>query len=128
MAVKHSASMPMCSDTDVLLLLLHFMPTEAKEVWMVCGVSKKQKFIPVHLIAKKLPNNIRENLLSFHALTGCDTNSSFSGHGKRKCWKVFLKNPLLVSGIGRDGGLPPVEEFVCRLYSCSLMRSVFPGF
>ena len=57
-----------------------------------------------------------DNLLSFHALTGCDTTSSFSGHGKKKCWKIFQNQPLLVNGIGRDGELTPIEQFVCCLY------------
>ena len=59
---------------------------------------------------------MRDNLLSFHALTGCDTTSSFTGHGKKSCWKTFEKQPLLVKGIGRDGELASIEQFVCHLY------------
>ena len=29
-----------CSDTDVLLLLLHFMPSKADKVWMTAGKAK----------------------------------------------------------------------------------------
>ena len=54
--------------------------------------------------------------MSFHALTGCDSTSSFGGYGKKKCWKVFQQYPHLVSGIGRDGDIDQVEQYVCHLY------------
>jgi hypothetical protein len=103
-----------CRDTDVLLLLVHFMPVV--EVWMIAGTAKKRKCYPVHEVSRRLTQPVRDNLLSFHALTGCDTTSAFSGHGKKSCWRTFQKHPLLVSGVGRDGELAPVEEFVCHLY------------
>ncbi|KAG7161336.1 hypothetical protein Hamer_G013968 [Homarus americanus] len=56
-------------------------------------------------------------LLSFHDFTGYDTTSSFSRHGKKKCWKTT--NPLLVKGIGRDGDLSPFVQFVCHVYGTS---------
>jgi hypothetical protein len=37
--------------------------------------------------------------MEFHAVTGCDTTSQFSGKGKRNCWKVFLKEPDLLQAI-----------------------------
>jgi len=45
----------------------------------------------------------------------CDTTSAFSGHGKKTYWKVFESQPHLVNGIGRDGDLSSVEQFVCLL-------------
>lgn len=77
---------------------------------MISGTAKKRTCYPVHDVRE------RHNLLSFHALTGCDTTSAFSGHGKKKCWKIFQNQPLLVNGIGRDGELPPIEQFVCHMY------------
>jgi len=38
---------------------------------------------------------VRKNLLSFYALTDCDTTLVFSCHRKRSCWKTFQKHPLL---------------------------------
>ena len=78
-----------CSDTDVLVLLFYFMPTRVAEVWMVSGTSTQPKCYPLHTLSNQLSQCVRENLLSFHALTGCDTVSSFSGYGKKKCWKIF---------------------------------------
>jgi hypothetical protein len=57
-----------------------------------------------------------QNILGLHAFAGCDTTSSFSGYGKKKCWKVFEEHPHLPYGIGRDCFVQDVEKFVCRLY------------
>ena len=59
--------------TDVLLLLVHFM--SVVEVWMIAGIAKKQNCYPVHEVSQQLKQPVRHNLLSFHALTGCDTIS-----------------------------------------------------
>lgn len=105
-----------CRDTDVMLLLLHFVCTKAREVWMLSGTAAKRKCYPIHAASERLTQPMRDNLLSFHTLTGCDTTSSFHGHGKKLCWKVYQKNPQLLTGIGRDGDLAPIEKFVCDLY------------
>ena len=113
-----------CSDTDVLVLLLYFMPTRVAEVWMVSGASTQPKCYPVHTLSNQLSQSVRENLLSFHALTGCDTVSSFSGYGKKKCWKIFQKQPDSVSSIRRNGELDLIEQFVCRLYGVPTQTDV----
>ena len=102
-------------DTDVLLLLVHFMPTMPVEVWMISGTAKSRKCYPVHEASQRLTQSVKTILLSFHALTGCDTTSAFHGYGK-KCWKTFLNQPLVVVGIGRDGELALIEQFGCHLY------------
>ena len=106
-----------CRDTDVLLLLVHFLGAiKDVETWMIAGTTKQRKCYPVHTITQHLPTPITDNILGFHALTGCDTTSSFTGFGKRKCWKVFEEFPTLIRGLGRDGPKDEIEEFVCRLY------------
>ena len=67
---------------------------------------------------------MKTNLLSFHALTGYDTTSPFHGYRKKSCWKTFLNQSLLVAGIGRDGELAPLEQFVCHLYGRPEQSSV----
>jgi len=104
-----------CRDTDVFLLLLYFF--QQSLVWMIGGTSRDRRCYPVHEVSQKLSQPVRDNLLGFHALTGSDTTSSFTGYGKKSCWKVFVEYPHLLHGIGRDGSLTEVEEFVCRLYS-----------
>ena len=85
------------------------------EVWMIAGTAKKRKSYPVHEAFQRLTQPVRDTLLSFHALTRCDTTSSFSGQGKKSCWKTFQKHPFLVSGVGHDGELPTVED-LCVTY------------
>ena len=92
---------------------------------MAPGTSKQQKCYPVHTIASKLDNDVLENILGFHALTGCDTISSFSGMGKKTCWKQYLETPNLVHSMGRVLNVREVEEFVFRLYGgCAETESV----
>ena len=113
-----------CSrETDVLVILLHFADHLPEETWMSAGTSKLPKHIPVHEVSKSLPDGIRKNLMAFHALTGCDTTSQISGHGKRLCWKVFNKNHHLLDNFG-EGDLNPdlvsnVERLVCQVYCSS---------
>ena len=78
--------------------------------------TKQRKCYSVHTITQRLPTPITKNILGFHALTECDTTSSFTGFGKRKCWKVFEEFPTLIRGLGRVGPNNEIEEFVCRLY------------
>jgi len=113
-----------CRDTDVMLLLVHFIPAQTAEVWMISGRAKKRKCYPIHALSKRFAKPLRDNLLCFHAFTGCDTSSAFSGHGKQSCWKTFKNHPHLVQGIGRDGELAPIEQFVCHLYGTPEQQTV----
>jgi hypothetical protein len=68
----------------------------------------------------RLPTNVVDTLLAFHAITGCDSVSQLSGHSKKTAWKVFQKQHHLLNGLGR-GELTPVtasaaETFICRIY------------
>ena len=87
---------------------------------MVSGTSKQRKCYPVYIIASKLDGDILNNILGFHALTGCDTTSSYSGVSKKTCWKQYLNTPRLLQSIGRDVNVLEVEEFVYRLYGGSV--------
>ena len=113
-----------CRDTDVMLLLVHFIPAQTAEVWMISGTAKKRKCYPIHELSERLAKPLRDNVLGFQAFTGCDTTSAFSGHSKRSCWKTFQNHPHLVQGIGRDGELAPIEQFVCHLYGTSEQQTV----
>ena len=44
-------------DTDVLLLLVHFMLTKPVEVWMISGTVKSRKCYPVHEAGVDLKQN-----------------------------------------------------------------------
>ena len=39
-----------CRDTGVMLLLVHFIPAQTAEVWMISGTAKKRKCYPIHAL------------------------------------------------------------------------------
>ena len=61
----------------------------------------------------------------FHALTGCDTASSFAGHGKTTAWTIWTVLPELTNALlklsSAPSGIPDdvihtIERFVILLY------------
>ena len=110
-------------DTYILPLLLAFFSSmKCKQLWMKAGTSKQKKYFPVQEIRQKLsfPQSVYSALLAFHAITGCDTVSYFSGHTKKTAWSVFVKEHRLLQHLG-EGELTTstvhdAEEFVCKLY------------
>ena len=66
----------------MFLLLVYHLGRFDIEVWMLSGIAKKMRFFPAHVVAKKLPASVNENILGFHAVTGCETTSAFAGIGK----------------------------------------------
>ena len=91
------------------------------QVWQKVGKSKNYRFIATQKIRALLGPEFCNNLLSFHAISGCDTTSQFCGIGKKGAWKVYQQNPSLLNGIGY-GALSPeklknVEKFVVSMYA-----------
>jgi len=62
-------------------MLVHFLCARA-EVLMLSETSKDTKCYPAHTIYKKIAPEVVENLLGFHAVTGCDT--SLLGMGRNR--------------------------------------------
>ena len=62
-----------------------------------------------------------ESILSFHAVTGCDTVSYFAGHSKKTSWKTFTEHWVLLRNLGNgdldSSTVTSVEKFICRIYS-----------
>ena len=57
----------------------------------------------------------------FHALTGCDIMSSFSGHGKKSAWAVWTAYPDLTTSLLKVSAIPvdvfhSIERFVILIY------------
>ena len=117
------------SDTDVLLLLVsHFAQAMCSNMWMVYGTAKNRKHIPIAEVAKRLPIDLIEALLPYHAMTGCDTTSYIATQTKRSTWKVFLTHHQLLRDLG-EGELTEekqkkAEEFVCKVYKVQQIDNV----
>jgi len=109
-------------DTDVLLLLVSHSPrARCKNLWLMCGTSKKRRYIPIEAVFSNLPKDSAPALLPFHALMGCDTTSYIANHTKRSSWEVFKDHNKLLENLGigelTDATIKSSEASVCRIYS-----------
>lgn len=109
-----------CRDTDVLVMLVSMLKKTSSEIWFRAGTAKNVRNIPVHKIGN-ISHMVRENLCSFHSLTGCDSTSQFKGKSKKTAWKTYLKYPHLLNGMGKSelsaDTFKDVERFVSILYT-----------
>ena len=77
-------------DTDVAVLAIHFSQEINADIWFKTGVKKNTRFLHISDIAHTLGQDLRNSILAFHCLTGCDCTSSFAGKGKGEAWKLFV--------------------------------------
>ena len=119
-------------DTDVLVLCVaHYSHLSCSEIWFKTGVKDRLRFIPIHNIVHELGLGICNSLLAFHALTGCDSNNSLVGIGKKKAWDVLTQSNVhqeSLSLLGQDPLLNETtatkcEAFICDLYPCPRKRA-----
>ncbi len=83
-------------DTDVVVLsVAHFSALELDELLISFGMGTHFRHIPVHTIVTKLGPMKLKCLMMFHAITGCDTVSSFIGRGKRTAWLAWNACPTV---------------------------------
>ncbi len=81
-------------DTDVLVILVgkfhdfHDVNPES-DVWVAFGMGRNFRFLSVNAISASLGVPRSRSLPVFHALTGCDTNSTFFGKSKKSAWKAW---------------------------------------
>lgn len=67
-----------------------------EELWFQTGSVNSMKtwrFVPVHDITLAIGPLVCNILPAVHALTGCDTTSSFFGIGKKTVYKTSIQNP-----------------------------------
>ena len=77
-------------DTDVVVLAVsHANEIGCEQLWISFGSGKSFRYLDVTAISHSLGVEKSKALLAFHALTGCDTTSSFSGRGKRTAWSTW---------------------------------------
>ncbi|KAK3097011.1 hypothetical protein FSP39_005574 [Pinctada imbricata] len=114
-------------DTDVLVLAIAaFHQLSITEIWLIFGTGLNLRFIPVHDIAQELGEEKSSCIHVFHALTGCDQTSFFSGRGKKSAWQTWSTYPALTSALQMISktpsdadlltSLPTFERFTVLLY------------
>ena len=110
-----------CSDTDVLLILIHYY--EQLTTSIVFKTTVHSYFVGE--IYENLSPSIRHALLGFYAFTGCDQTGKFSGFGKPSCWTTLMNSSKKVLDAFQELGLPndpnsslldALEHFVVQLY------------
>ena len=113
-------------DTDVVVLsIAAFHALSIDQLWIAFGVKKHYRYIAIHAIANKLGLENSRALPFFHALTGCDTTSSFSSVGKKTAldtWKAFPEITDTFIDLGSmplslsDENMNHLQRFVLLLY------------
>ena len=123
-------------DTDVVVLGISLFDTIGCEsLWVTFGVGGTYRLIDVSGIVVSLGPLKCKALPLFHALTGCDVTSSFSGRGKRTAWNTWQAYDQLTAALSSimqnpsedtiSQALPVIERFVILLYDkCSTEMEV----
>ena len=124
----HARIMIKTVDTDVVVLAIAcFEQLGASELWIAFGAAKNLRYIAVHELVEILDTDRSKALPFFHAFTGCDTVSSFAGHGKKTAWEAWNSFPdvtdtflQLSSGpTDVDFAMSLLQKFVVRMYDHS---------
>ena len=114
-------------NTDVVVLAVSVAQGQLPEdqLWLAFGNGKSFQYLAAHEIAAGLGPEKAQALPMFHALTVCDTASSFAGHGKKTAGTIWTVLPELTNALlklsSAPGGLPDdvmhtIERFVILLY------------
>lgn len=81
-------------DTDVVVVLIgkfHFLKgaNPSLDLWVAFGMGRNYKLININAICTHLGEARSKSLPVFHAISGCDTTSSFYGKSKVSAWKAW---------------------------------------
>lgn len=79
-------------DTDVVIICIGMtQKLNINELWIIAfGTGTSSRYLAVHEIASRLGPEKARSLPVFHAFTGCDTASCFSGKGKKTAWITWV--------------------------------------
>ena len=93
----HQKIMIRTVDTDVVALSVYVAQSLGPEyeLWVAFGTGKHFRYLAAHSMAIGLGPKKAKALPMFHALTGCDTVSSFVGHSKKTAWTTWNALPEL---------------------------------
>jgi len=110
------------SDTDVLVLAIATARMlKESEIWLAFGRTKNFQYIAAHSMMEVLGDDWFKALLFMHAISGCDSVSSFCGIGKKTVWDIrsALSNltALFVQLSQTPQDLEELERLVVPLYS-----------
>ena len=113
-------------DTDVLILAVaSFDKIKLDELWVIIDTGSNLQCIAVHELVATMDPRCCSSLPIFHALTGCDTVSAFSGRGKKTAWATwkafpevtdaFIELECMPSEVSEES-MALLERFVVLMY------------
>ena len=114
------------SDTDVVeVLACYFREYISADIFLLSGTRSRAHVINVTQVCEQLGVEVCRALPGLHALTGCDTVSSFAGKGKKAALDIVKADEDSRASIHRIGErVPPMredlrkmEKFVWSLYN-----------
>ena len=116
-------------DSDVVVLAVYAfaqLTSSPNELWVAFGTGKHYRLITAHKICAAIGLDKCLALPMFHAFTGCDTGSCFSGRGKRTAWDTWNMYPETTGQFASlmkkpqlgdvDAAMDTIERFVVLLY------------
>ena len=112
------------SDTDVLVLSVYFQfEIDTPTIIQRQAKHKKWKYVNVNDIRRKIAFGVCKTLPGFHAFSGCDSTSSFSGKSKKILFKLLQTDRNFQESMVMLGEMLNVSEEVaskCEATVCSL--------
>jgi hypothetical protein len=90
-------------DTDVFVLALYYASELDVQLYLHTGNRQRTRYVDLTQIATRLGEAICDALPGLHALTGCDTTSSFSGRGKVRGLKAMIAYPVHMEALSQLG-------------------------
>ena len=102
------------NDTDVLVLYVATASgLHGARLWLVFGPDKR--YIPTHTITENQGDEMTRGLLLLHAVSRCNTVSSFSGIGKKTAfsvWKLMRHLVPVCPHLSQTPDMKELERFV----------------
>ena len=87
-------------DSDVAALCPRYcIQLGLQELYFKTGKAESKHYIPMHTVEVDIGRDMSLVLPTLHALSGCDSTSSFSGKGKLKWMNTLQSHPELIDGL-----------------------------
>lgn len=80
----------------VVMVLFHYFDLDIEKLWVVIGVSKNRRWLPIYVYAAVLGEEICRALPFWFALTGCDIVFMFGGRGKQRYMRVISRSYRII--------------------------------
>lgn len=108
------------SDTDVFILLIFYWSklneNGLEELWVKTGVADSTRYIPIHILAKKIGRGLCQVLPAVHTLTGCDYTSKVgTKHAALMANPETHLNDFMVAKESIDNAIVKAEAYLTQV-------------